>query len=64
MSGSDDEDGTAGPSTSKGKEKNGSLLFEFHIKNSKIVFSSTKSLQKMQLGKLSFLHRLLLENKE
>ena len=27
MSGSDDEDGTARPSTSKGKEKNGKLLY-------------------------------------
>ena len=32
MSGSDDEDGTAGPSTSRGKEKNANLLFELHIK--------------------------------
>lgn len=32
MSGSDNEDGTAGPSTSRGKENNGNLLFELHIK--------------------------------
>ena len=32
MSGSDNEDGTAGPTTSRGKENNGNLLFELHIK--------------------------------
>lgn len=54
MSGSDDEDGTAGPSTSKGKEKNGSLLFELHIKNSKMVFFFNKKSPKDAARKTEF----------